>query len=153
MMALRGSFRRCEGGFTLIEMLIALAVLALGAALIVPMATRSRDDLALLAAARELALVLRSVRSAAMESGREHTLVIDAAARRYWADGVARPQTVNAELGFGPATASVDHAGHRVVRMGPDGSSSGASVELRARGRSILVAVDAMTGHVHVGTR
>lgn len=153
MIAMVKKSGRREGGFTLIEMLIALAVMALGAALIMPMATRSREDMALLAAARELALVLRSVRSAAMESGREHTLEIDAASRRYWADGVARPRSVTAELALGPPAAGDEQAGRRIVRMGPDGSSSGARLELRARGRSVVVVVEAMTGHVHVGAR
>lgn len=142
-----------ERGFTLVEMLIALAILALGAALVVPMATRTRDDLALLAAARELAMVLRSVQAAAIESGRERTLVIEPASRRYWADGIAAPRTVDASLAVGPGDTDPSDGGRRVLRMGPDGSSNGARVLLQARGRGVRVAVEPMTGRVSVEAR
>ena len=141
-------------GFTLVEMLIALAVVALGAALVMPMATRTRDDLALLAAARELATMLKAVQAAAIESGRERTLVIEPASRRYWADGIATPRRVNASLAVGLAGDAGDaDGGQRIFRMAPDGGSSGARVVLQARGRSVVVTVEPMTGHVRVEAR
>src|SRR5262245_62430439 len=66
-----------EGGFTLLELLVVLAILGLTVALAVPVFNRVMPGLELKAAARTVAAAMREARGIAVSSNREVAVTID----------------------------------------------------------------------------
>lgn len=143
MSAMRG------GGFTLVEMLVVLAVLALVMALLPPLLEGGQGRAELAAAARELAESLRETRSLALRDGRTESFAVDGGAGTFRAGAVGRlrhlPAGVHLSLdrpgGDAPAMAGE-------IRFFADGSSSGGGLLLAQGGRRSHVAVDWLTGRV-----
>lgn len=139
-----------EAGFTLAELLVVLALLALIYGMVAPSLGRAVGGGEIHVASRELVSALREARSAAIAGGREVRFVVDGAAGVY---------------GYGQARRSVprgldiaaDVPGSRrlpqnaaAIDFFPDGASTGGQVVLSARGGGArtAVAVDWLTGRV-----
>lgn len=138
-----------DAGFTLLELLAVLALMALATFLFVPQTAGVRGPLLLRAAAQDAGTALRAVRSAALRSNREQTLVIDPGTRAYWADSVVARRTLPAGLAVvATAEAGHDPGGNAIVRVRfrPDGTSTGGRIELAGAGRTAIVTVDWLTG-------
>ena len=73
---------RATSGFSLIEMLAALAMVALATALMMPLAMGPSDALRLDAAAQDLVAALRRTRAAAIAHNAEAALTIDVERRQ-----------------------------------------------------------------------
>lgn len=128
----------CEAGFTLIEVLVVMAVLGMIAGLIAyrgPPRSRSLD---LQAQTAEVARTLRVARSRAITANRLISVTFDPAARTFSVDGAARPFPTGL-------------ANRARIQFSPDGSSSGGRVELAAGERRQSVSVDWLTGRVSIG--
>jgi general secretion pathway protein H len=137
-----------RAGFTLIEMLVVLAILALVMAVMTPMLAGSRSRAELDAAAHELASALRETRSLAIREGRSESFVI--AARRFRAaGGPLRPLAPGLALAL--ATARGDAVPAGAIRFFADGSSSGGELIVASGGRRSYVTVDWLTGRVALG--
>ena len=140
-----------EAGFTLIEMLAVLAVLALAAALVVMHGPQRSPALDLRTAVQQVAGTLRLARSRAIAGNRDVGVTFDTAARSVRLDGTgarALPPgvaiTVTALMG--------ETAGERLaaIRFAPDGSSTGGQVDLDGAGRRVRIGVEWLTGRVEV---
>ena len=70
-------------GFTLLELMVVLAIMALLVALVPPLVSGASDRVALKGAARQLAAGLRFARSQAIARNRPAVLQLDLKARRY----------------------------------------------------------------------
>jgi general secretion pathway protein H len=144
-----------EGGFTLLELLVVMGILALALVLVAPSLNRARLGLAVRSAAYELAAHLRSTRAAAQETNVERALTIDVEGHRYWAEGVVAPRQpphgVAVDLTV-PASERIGANAAR-VRFFPDGSSSGARVVLDEGRSSAAIRVDWLTGDVRLQAR
>ena len=66
-----------ERGFTLIELIVVLAILALATALVPPLLSGGRDRAAFQSTVREVAAALRETRSLAMTRDRSEALLVD----------------------------------------------------------------------------
>jgi general secretion pathway protein H len=137
-------------GFTLIEMLVTLAVLALIMALVPAYLAGSRDRVELKSAARAVAAALRETREEALAHNRPEAFVIDL--DRGWFRGAAMKdeQPVPSGIGVTLVTTAEDQrgAGRGAIRFFPDGSSTGGGVILaRGTGRYDVL-VDWLTGRV-----
>jgi general secretion pathway protein H len=133
-------------GFTLIEMLVVLVILALITGLLIDRLT-GHPRLDLHAAADHLATTLREARGEAIAGDRTVGVVIDPEHHVYAMDGgslVGLP----AELAIAVFGLSTQHANAKAIRFAPDGSASGGVVNLRFDGREVEVAVDWLTGQV-----
>ena len=97
------------------------------------------------ATARAMAATLRTARADAMRHGTETRVVIDPEARIYGPPGDPRTLPADMAVEVGVASAERDRTGGD-VRFYPDGRSSGGAVTLGAGGRTVLVAVDWLTG-------
>jgi general secretion pathway protein H len=138
-----------QAGFTLVELLVVLGLLALVYGMVAPSLGRAIGSSEIRIAARELVAALREARAAAIGGGREVRFVVDGAAGAYGAGQVRRP----IPRGFDIA-AEVPESRRLSARVGaidfyPDGASTGGQVVLAGRGGPrFAVAVDWLTGRV-----
>lgn len=141
-----------EEGFTLLEMIVVLAIMAGGAVLAAPLLDRSRQGLVLKEAAVELAGALRNARTIAMRDNRETTLEVEPAQRRYHGAGLGIPRALPAMMGITLTTIASEHRadGGGRFRFYPDGSTTGGIVTLSEGGRTASVRLDWMTGQARV---
>ena len=138
-------------GFTLLEMLVVLALLGLSLGLVlgagrpVPAGTAAR------AAAGEIAGALRLARSQAILGNRPVAVTLDLASRRYRV-GAAPDRALPPGVALGLLTASGQVLGEAAgrIRFEPDGSSTGGRVTVTGGARTVLVGVDWLSGRASV---
>jgi general secretion pathway protein H len=146
------ALRREEAGFTLLELILALGILALVAVFAVPVATRPAGDATLTATAYRLANAMRMARAAAIRDNSERVLTLDLAGRRFWVDGVTGVSPIASGIAVDFITLRKEQlSAHRGrLRFFVDGSASGGNVILTGGGRRVAVKLDGMTGHASV---
>lgn len=142
---------RSDRGFTLIEMLVVIAIVALLAAFALPRFSSAEAKADLSSTARILAAGLRSTRSLAMAQGRSEAFTVDIAHRLFRA-GTGAPQPMTKTLDLTLVTASRERLDAAVgsIRFYADGSSTGGGISLRSDTRGALVLVDWLTGRVSI---
>jgi general secretion pathway protein H len=129
--------REPERGFTLLELMIVLAVLSLGAALALPWLGRQGQAASLAGAAQQLRVALAAARSAAIVEDREIVFSGDGAS--YRVDGVpyALPETPASPVEIGPQAR---------ISFFPSGGSSGGRLVLRDAAAQREIEVETLTG-------
>lgn len=137
---------RAERGFTLIEMIVVLAVLALVAGLVLTRGPQRSAALEMRAASAAVAQTLRLARSRAIAGNQPVPVQFDprAAAFRLGSDPVR-----SLPRGFALAVTVAEGQGASILFL-PDGSSTGGKVALAGGGRAAQVGVDWLTGRVSV---
>lgn len=139
-------------GFTLIEILVVVAVLAIALAILVARGPLRSPGLEVQAAANRLVQTLRLGRSRAIAADRPVPVVLDLATRDVALDGMPRfvlptSATVAARMADGRVPA------RRVEFLfAPDGSATGGRIILAIGERRLVVAVDWLTGRVGITT-
>jgi general secretion pathway protein H len=126
--------RKAANGFTLLELLVVLAIMAIVGVLAVPLGVRVVEAAELRADARTLAQALRSIQQDAR--ARQATIVLE--------DGQED------RLGLSRDAVVTREGGPPLVYF-PDGTSAGASLVLSEHGRSLDINVAWMTGQVSFG--
>lgn len=143
---------RDERGFTLLELLVGLGILAMVLAVVAPVASRTRASMELRSTAFDIASSMRNTRAAAQTSNAEQALIIDVSSRLLWTEGQslrkALPRRFGMTLDLPVAERVSSNAGR--VRFFPDGSASGGKVVLREGGRIATVFVNWLNGDVQV---
>jgi general secretion pathway protein H len=118
-----------DRGFTLAEMLVVLAIVALTTAALVPLVGRTRSTFTLRTTAELIAADLRDVRTAAIASGAPRALVVMPGERRISSAGLTPERLLPAGLTL-EMTGGAPVAGGLAVRFGPDGAASPARMSL-----------------------
>ena len=139
-------------GFTLIEMLVAIAIMAMAYALTAPTISASLSGVQLKAAARQIAAGLRKARNEAVLRKREAALTVDVERRQFELSGEQRIYRFSQEIEVSLFTAQSELRDAKIgtIRFYPDGSSTGGRVTLARGERKYLVDVDWMTGRVKI---
>jgi prepilin-type N-terminal cleavage/methylation domain-containing protein len=149
MARVRVASRRSRGGFTLLEVLVVLALFAITAAAAVPAFLADREQSAERDAATALARALGRVRDGARSSATPATLILSPKDARVWL--VWRDSTVTEQL---PLAAGIELAaarGDRVeCRFDPAGTATPFDVTIRGR-ISVPVRVAAWSGEITIG--
>lgn len=146
-----GKCRRPEAGFTMIEMMVVLAIMAIAMA-IAPTIVTGLSGGRLRAASDELAAELRAARGQALRRNAPVELTVDLTKRGYSLSGKDRvhplPDVVDA-IDVAPATL-VQPGGIARVRFLPDGTADQARISLHHGATTKTLAVDWLTGLVRV---
>ncbi len=138
-------------GFTLIELIVTLAVLGLALVLITGYRAPWSSALGLRGTAAELASGLRLARSQAIAGNRPVALALDLAGHRYRV-GDGQPHALPANLSIELRTVAGENRGRTEgdIRFNPDGSSTGGRITLADGRRRVAVGVDWLSGRVTV---
>ena len=147
--------RTREAGFTLLEMIAAVTLIALAVSVVMPRIGVSRQTMKLRAAAVELSSSLKITRAAALATNTDAVLVIDTARRNYAASGAVKSKTIPREIGLTfetPVAESADTS-HGGFRFRPDGTASGGRISLRSGADAASISIDWLTGAVTLTQR
>jgi general secretion pathway protein H len=138
-------------GFTLIELVVVLAIIGFLLVLVVGYRTPWSSGLGLEATAGELAAGLRLARAEAIADNRPVTLALDIARKRYRV-GADPPHPLPARLQLGLLTIDGERTSAATgdIRFNPDGSSTGGRIMLADGARKVAIGVDWLTGLVTV---
>ena len=136
-----------DRGFTLLELIVSLFVIALSVGIVIPAVGRGTETLRGRSEVAGFSAMLRHARDQAITTGRGHAVVIDPRARR--ATILAAPDEVrqtrslpeDLEIQARPPEALT-------VRFDPNGVSSGGDFELATKTIRYRVTVDPLTGRV-----
>lgn len=138
---------------TMIEILVVLAIMALGAAIVVPMVGGTGASTAdLRSAARQIAAGLRLARSEAIAQRRETVLTLDLEKRSFRVAREQRDVALPAKVELKLFTAQSDLVNEKqgAIRFFPDGGSNGGRVTVASGERKYEVDVDWLTGRVAI---
>jgi type II secretion system protein H len=145
----REEITRDARGFTLLEVIVTLFVVALAVGIVVPTVGRSTDSIKARAEVSRFAAILRHTRERAITGRQTHAVVIDPQGHRMTVhtggpDGEVRetralPARLRVEATPPPAL---------TVRFEPQGTSSGGEFRLVSGTITYQVTVDPLTGRV-----
>ena len=139
-------------GFTLVELLVVLAILGLVVALGTPAFQRVLPGLQLKSSAETVAAAMREARGLAIGTNTETVLVIDVDGHSLrLGDGPPVRLSPGLALTLWTARREVIGSGSGRIRFYPDGTSTGGRVTLGLDHRVYHVAVDWLTGRVVLG--
>jgi general secretion pathway protein H len=139
-----------QRGFTLVELLVVLAILGLLAGLIVARGPVRSGRVDLDAAATDLTSALRLSRSEAVVERRPIALEFDLAQHR-WRDGTGESHAVPPTIGIDLVTIAGDtkrETGIGRIRFEPDGSATGGTIRLSLGTRITVISVNWLTGDI-----
>ena len=135
-----------QRGFSLLELIVVLSILALAAGLAAPSISRSTDALRTRAEVAGFSAVLRHAREQAITTRQAHRVVVEPDEHRmrvYAGEEVRRTRVI-------PSRWSVDTLGDAslAVRFEPHGTSTGGQYRIVADNVVWRVTIDAFTGRV-----
>ena len=144
--------RTAERGFTLVEMLVVLVVIALLASFSPLLVDRLLPQYRIEAAARELADTMRRARGFAIRDNRPRYVVVDAGKRVAAIGGGQTSHRIPPEVQIDLEIASIEqvNAAAGRIRFFPDGSSTGGRIVLTSAERSFAIVVDWFDGKVRL---
>ena len=140
-----------SAGFTLIEMIVVLAILGMTLALFTAYRAPWSQTLSAAGAASQLAADLRLARSQAIISNRPVLVSVDLPGHQYRV-GAGDLRRIPGELRIELLTIANERQSERVadIRFNPDGSSTGGRIVLVDDRRRIDIGVDWLTGRVSI---
>ncbi len=139
-----------SGGFTLVELLVVLAIAGLLLAVTPPLITAAMPGMELKAAARRTAGGLRLAREIAVAQGRDVAWMLDVEQNRYAIENDSRSGSLPGGLDLELVAAAEEMLNDAVgaIRFYPDGSSSGGRVILKRGETGYQVGVNWLTGRI-----
>jgi general secretion pathway protein H len=141
-------------GYTLLELLVVVAIMALVASIAVPFISGSASDtLQLNAAVHVLTGAIRATRANAILRDTQAVLIIDADKRTFSSPAIparAFGSDIDAHLQVAePERLSPSRGG---IRFYPDGTSTGGDVRLSLHGHEARICVNWLTGEPRLGS-
>jgi general secretion pathway protein H len=142
--------RSADDGFTLLELVVVLAVMGAVIGIVVSHGPIHSIGLQTRAAAGTLAQTLRSARAMAIDRATDVNVVIDPPHHRFAADnGPIQALAPGVALAFLPPAIKGPHD-TGIIRFSPDGSATGGEILLGSGVRQVRIDVQWLTGEVQV---
>lgn len=149
---------RRQGGFTLLELVVVMALAGLIIALVIPRLGGTLEGLKVRMASRQVAALFRTARVQAISGGKVAVVTVDPRGGQLWMQGQGQGGQVERRLGLpsGVRVALLDERNRPLgdrggqVRFTPRGGSDGANLALSGWGRQIQIVVDPLTGRVAI---
>jgi general secretion pathway protein H len=137
-----------SAGFTLLELLVTLAISSLLVAIAVPAFPRMIESFSLRGSARDLMITLQQSRATALS--RSHPSSVKLVENGGYRIDEEKPRLLPAGVTIRFLAVDIRRAGEEgpAIRFFPDGSSSGGIFELRGARDGVRIAVDWLTGRV-----
>ena len=141
-----------QRGFTLLELLVVLAIIGLVLAFVPGFLVRGQPGLDVDVAARAIADSLRQARSDAVLQNREQLFALDVEEHLFRVGGQRAPVQIakGIEITFQTARSEALSENIGQIRFFPDGSATGGRIGLALDGQVVEVIVDWLTGLVSV---
>ncbi len=141
---------RQQAGFTLIEILVVLAILGVTLGVFIGRGSMKSHGLETRGAAQAIAQSLRAARAQAIATDHDVNVVFDPVRHVFAADATPA-QTLAPGLPFAVLPPALPGPGAaRIIRFAPDGSATGGEVLLGDGHRRIAISVEWLTGKVSV---
>lgn len=140
-----------ERGFTLVELLVVLAVVAAAAAIAVPNFLGAKAGANLASGEQELRVALRGARSLAIAANRVVRVTVSPDGRAYAVDGERRAFRAGGELRAELLAFGAQHP--PAIAFFPSGGASGGRILLRHGAERRSFAIDPATGEVVADAR
>ncbi|MEW8222704.1 MAG: GspH/FimT family protein [Candidatus Thiodiazotropha taylori] len=138
-------------GFTLIELILVLVLMAMMFTLTPPLMHKAFPALKLKAAARDLVQEIRFVQQSAIISGSESKISFQLQTDQYQSDLVNQGEVRQLPDGISfIAETSASREQILVLHFYPDGSSSGGLIRLGNKSRGFVITVDWLTSRVEI---
>jgi general secretion pathway protein H len=139
-----------EAGFTLLELLVVLAIIGMVYALLPGNFLTSRTSFEVRATARDIADSLRRARGQAIADNRDIVFFLDVEKRRYGIaeEGDTKDFRGDIDIRFTTAREELRGRGEGAIRFFPDGSATGGTLTVRGARQSLEVKVHWLTGQV-----
>lgn len=138
-------------GVTLLEMLVVLAIVSMSIVLFAPMIVDAAEKNKGLRDAENIATAIRTSRADAIAGNRPIDFVFDVTGRTYGADGQkALALSAGVTMEFTGARELMRPSGVGVIRLHPDGASSGGAVRIISDREADEIQVDWLTGAVRL---
>ncbi len=142
------SLRRRVVGFTLLELLAALAIAGLVLAVSVPASVRMYESMQYREAVRDVISLFASARYAAIHSGQTQDVEISPERRELRLNSTVKRLPEGMKISVASAR-ELNTRGVGVIRFYPDGGASGGGVEIeRPGGGGVKLSVDWLLGRV-----
>ncbi len=142
-----------QHGFTLVELLVVMAIAALMMTAVPSLFSASFPGLEMKSAARQTAAILRLARESAIRQGSETELLVDLGAHRLDLRGyrsLKLPKRLTVQLDAASREMLDDQRG--VIRFFPDGSSTGGRILLANGDHGFQIGVIWLTGRIDLAT-
>ncbi len=142
--------RHAQGGFTSIELLAVIAILAMVLATTVVLTQPSTARTELKAATARIASILRNTRTNAILQRSDRAVLVDVSRRLVWSRANKPATAISKKIRLAVTSAQSQNRRNGVagIKFYPNGSSSGATIRLYGSGQINEIRVNWLTGRV-----
>jgi general secretion pathway protein H len=138
----------CSAGFTLVELVAAITIVALLLAASIPATVRFYESMQYRKAVRDVITSLSAARVQAVTRGKAQDVAINPQARLLQFDGRTRQLPAAFDIVIHSAR-EVNRGGAGVIRFYPEGGSSGGDIDIAQKnGARVKISVDWLAGRV-----
>lgn len=141
-------------GFSLLELIVVLAILAMATALVVPQRRVAMDGAAVESAAIQLASRLRLARAETIADSQDKTVTLDLDKKTYWLGEQSQRQQIDQRIAVSLHDETFEWIGTaRQIRFRPDGTATGGVIVLDDGNWQASVSLDWLTGMTNTTVR
>jgi general secretion pathway protein H len=145
--------KHLESGFTLLELIVVLGIVALAASLTFPRVQATNSAAALEMTARRLTSTLHFAHAESRRTNTDQTVMIDVEHATFWSSVSPTPEVIPKPIALAIHDDSFEWAGtNRRVRFTPFGSGTGGIIALASGHTQARITVDWLTGAVTLAT-